>query len=64
MAKDYSSMRATQLWDEAAKAMRENRLRDAKAALDEIGLRFDEIYSRLEERIQDLGTDTNSRALS
>lgn len=44
-------MSAGELWSYAERAMRDGRLRDAKSALDEIGLRFDDAYSRLEERV-------------
>ena len=41
------------LWATAQTALAQGRLREAKAALDELGLRFDDAYERLEAKIAD-----------
>ncbi len=51
MGPSFSDMSPGQLWAYAEQALRDGRLRDAKNALDEIGLRFDDAYSRLEARV-------------
>lgn len=51
MPTEFSQMTPGQLFSYAEQAMRDGRLRDAKNALDEIGLRFDDAYSRLEARV-------------
>ncbi len=52
MARNISDMATPELWAWAARALSDGRLRDAKSALDEIGLRYDDAYSRLEEAVQ------------
>lgn len=51
MERDFSEMSATELWLMAEQALRAGELRTAKRCLDEIGVRFDDAYSRLEERV-------------
>lgn len=51
MPHSFSEMSPGELWSFAERALRDGRLRDAKAALDEIGLRFDDAYTRLEARV-------------
>lgn len=55
MAKKLSDMGAIELWQTAQNALLGNRLREAKEALDLLGLRFDDAYSRLEEKIAAVG---------
>ncbi len=62
MAKDMSSMSPVELWQLAERSLRSGELRTAKAALDELGLRFDDAYSRLEEKIT--GSSTEGKAWS
>lgn len=47
----FSGMGAIELWQTAQHALAENRLRDAKEALDQLGLRFDDAYARLEQKL-------------
>lgn len=51
MNEDFFQMSPGEVWSYAEKALRDGRLRDAKAALDHIGLRFDDAYTRLESAI-------------
>lgn len=55
MEKDFSYMDTLTLWATAQTALAQGRLREAKAALDELGLRFDDAYTRLEEKTAALG---------
>jgi N-acetylglutamate synthase/N-acetylornithine aminotransferase len=52
-SKDFSTMDTLTLWATAQTALAQGRLREAKAALDELGLRFDDAYERLEAKIAD-----------
>lgn len=51
MTKKLAEMGAVELWTRAQNALLGNRLREAKDALDELGLRFDDAYDRLEAKI-------------
>lgn len=57
MGKLFSDMGAIELWCAARRAMQEGKLRDAKAALDELGLRFDDAYDDLEKAMLKAGAE-------
>jgi hypothetical protein len=52
MAKAIADMGAVELWQYAQSCLASGRLREAKEALDEMGLRFDDAYARLEAKMQ------------
>lgn len=58
MGKDFSGMDTLTLWATAQTALSAGRLREARAALDELGLRFDDAYERLEKKIAAAGKET------
>lgn len=57
MSELFSEMGAIELWNAARVAMKAGRLRDAKAALDELGLRFDDAYNDLEQAMLKAGAE-------
>jgi len=56
-SKRFGEMSATELWAAADRALRMGKLRDAKEALDEMGLRFDDAYARLESEMLKAGEE-------
>ncbi len=57
MGKLFSNMGAIELWGAAQAALRAGKLRDAKEALDELGLRFDDAYASLESAMLKAGAE-------
>lgn len=57
MDKRFGDMGAIELWCAARNAMKAGKLRDAKAALDELGLRFDDAYNDLEKAMEKAGAE-------
>jgi hypothetical protein len=57
MGKLFSEMGAIELWTAAQRCLREGKLRDAKEALDELGLRFDDAYESLESAMLKAGAE-------
>lgn len=57
MGKLFSEMGAVELWHAARAAMAQGKLRDAKEALDEMGLRFDDAYHDLEQAMLEAGAE-------
>lgn len=57
MGKLFSNMGAIELWCAARTAMKAGKLRDAKEALDELGLRFDDAYADLEKAMLKAGAE-------
>ena len=61
--KRFSDMGAVELWGAAQSALRSGKLRDAKEALDELGLRFDDAYDSLESAMLEAGDECDDGAV-
>jgi len=51
MKTKYDGISGARLWIKAQRALKDGRLREAKEALDELGLRFDDAYESLESQL-------------